>query len=381
MSKAAAESLGVYVHIPFCVHKCPYCDFNSRPVQDEERHRYLRALNAEIQTCHWKGRPVDTIFFGGGTPSELSFQEFSRLTSSLFNTFDTAALKEWTVECNPGTVSAGYFADLKSLGVNRISLGAQSFSDRLLRRLGRIHSAAQIGQAYKDARKAGFENINLDLIFALPDQSLKDWKEDLSEATNLAPEHLSLYNLIIEPGTEFARLRSQGQLKEAEEDLSTRMMETAYEMSARAGYVQYEISNYCREAKVCLHNMKYWTNRPYLGFGVSAASFFGGTRWTNTGNWKRYQSHAGRQEIPARSETLKREAALGEEIMLRLRLSEGFSPAELGKRYELDIEHKFGNKIEMLCQQNLLERDSQRVRLTRKGLLLASQVSLFFLDS
>lgn len=374
------DPLGIYVHIPFCVHKCPYCDFNSRPVESQERRQHLEALIAEIRQTSWRGSPADTVFFGGGTPSELTREEFEAVAVAVRKSFDLSNLVEWTVECNPGTVSATGLAAMKNLGVNRISLGVQSFSDGLLRRLGRIHTSAAAVESYRQVRAAGFDNVNLDLMFALPGQSLEDWTKDLSKAVALGPEHLSLYNLTYEPGTEFDRLRAAGRLVETDEDLAAAMMQVARERTERAGYRRYEISNYCREGRECRHNLKYWTNRPYLGFGVSASSYVQGRRWTNTGNWQRYREGVLSGQVPpAADEQLDNDSALGEEIMLRLRLSEGFSSADLSRRYGCDIAQKYGREIDRLSRRKLIETDGDRIRLTEQGFLLASDVSLSFM--
>ncbi|MGH9339428.1 MAG: radical SAM family heme chaperone HemW [Acidobacteriota bacterium] len=373
--------LGLYVHIPFCVRKCFYCDFNSGPAGVEMRHEHLHALEQEIRKSSWRGQGGRTVFFGGGTPSELSIDELTALVDALCETFAITPGAEWTIECNPGTVNREALEAIRALGFNRISLGVQSFHDHHLKALGRIHDSGEALQAYRAARQAGFENINLDLIFALPHQDLLEWEADLSQALALAPEHLSLYNLTIEPNTEFGRRHSRGQLQEAGEDLSADMYELALDLTAEAGYGQYEISNFARPGYECAHNLIYWRNEPYLGFGVSAASYISGLRWSNTGNWHEYAAHAASESIPhATEERLHGQTALAEEIMLRLRTREGLSMNALSQKYNCEMPRLFADTLRFLTQEELLNNDGDRLTLSRRGQLLANEVCLQFLS-
>ena len=372
--------LGIYVHIPFCQHKCFYCDFNSGPVSQAARRAYLRALEQEIVNSPWRGVPARTLFLGGGTPSELTRAELEYLMATLKKVFVFSDTVEQTIECNPGTLNPALAAAFRSSGLNRISLGVQSFHNHHLQTLGRTHDADQAREAYRLARQAGFNNINLDLIFGLPDQSLKEWKADLYEAIDLSPEHLSLYNLTIEPGTEFGHRQARGELQEIDEDLAADMYEMAMDVTANAGYEQYEISNYCRPDRQCAHNRIYWNNEPYLGFGVSAASFTGGIRSTNTGSLAEYGRTASRgQTKRAIEERLEGRAALGEEIMLRIRTREGISLRALSCRYQCDVAALFSDSVNSLLRRQLIEQTEDRIRLTRQGKLLANQVCLQFL--
>ncbi len=372
--------LGIYVHIPFCQHKCFYCDFNSGPVSQAARRSYLRALEQEIVNSPWRGTAVKTLFLGGGTPSELTRAELEHLMTTLKEVFIFSDTLEQTIECNPGTLNPALVAAFRGSGLNRISLGIQSFHNHHLQTLGRIHSADQAREAYQLARNAGFDNINLDLIFGLPNQSLEEWKADLYEAIGLSPEHLSLYNLTIEPGTEFGHRQARGEMQEIDEDLSADMYEMAMDITADAGYEQYEISNYCRPDRQCAHNRIYWHNEPYLGFGVSAASFIGGIRSTNTASLAEYGRTAPRgQTRRATEERLEGRAALGEEIMLRIRTREGISLKALSWRYQCDVAALFSDSVNLLLQRQLIEKKEDRIRLTRQGKLLANQVCLQFL--
>lgn len=371
------HEIGLYLHIPFCSRKCEYCDFNSGPLDPTARQAYLRALTKEMTGSPWKGHTAKTVFFGGGTPSELTRAELGKLADTLRRTFGLKQEAEWSIECNPDRVSPAFFVALLDMGFNRVSLGVQSFHDHHLQRLGRVHDSAEARAAYRWLREAGCDNVNLDLIFGLPGQTLKEWKADLYEALTLSPEHLSLYNLTIEPGTEFGNRNSRGDLQEIDEDLSAEMYELAMELTQAAGYRQYEISHYSRPGRQCAHNLIYWHNEPYLGFGVSAASFMEGVRWTNTGNLFEYARTAASGHVSrASEEKLAGREALGEEIMLRLHTDEGISLSALSTRYRFDVAALLARSLESLATHGLVTQEGDRVRLTQRGKLMANEVWL-----
>lgn len=373
-------SPGLYVHIPFCVRKCHYCDFNSDAADSATRRRYLQSLQRELHLSPWKGATARTLFLGGGTPSELKRRELEALIRTIRDCFRFEPDAEWTMECNPGTVDRKKFSLLRQLGFNRISLGVQSFHDRYLTQLGRSHDSHDALEAIAAARAAGFDNINLDLIFAIPGQSLEEWETDLRQAFALSPTHLSLYNLTIEPGTEFGRRLAKGRLVETDEETSAAMFEAGLDLSSKAGFRQYEISNYSLPGMQCRHNLIYWRNQPYLGFGVSAASYVDGLRWTNAANWERY-FHSVEEGRSARmsEERLSGRAALGEEVMLGLRTSEGVSESELERKFGLRLSQEFPDTVQFLKRQRLLEQRGDRLCLTRRGLLVANEVCAEFL--
>ena len=375
------QPVGIYVHIPFCVRKCFYCDFNSGPAGESKRRRQLKALEQEIRNSPWRRASARTVFFGGGTPSELQLDELGRLVKALGDSFDLGGVTEWSIECNPGTVTTQSLSAYRQMGFNRISLGVQSFQDEYLKALGRVHVAAEARESVGWVRQAGFDNLNLDLIFALPGQSLQEWQADLDQALALQPEHLSLYQLTIEKNTEFGRLKDLGQFQETDDDSCADMYEMALDFTQEAGCQQYEISHFARPGRRCQHNWIYWRNQPYLGFGVSAASYLNGVRWTNCGDWESYAAAAPTGRIPRDSqEELAPRQALAEEIMLGLRTAEGISIAEISGRYGIDAAQIYSSSIALLAQEGLIECSSDRISLTRRGMLLANSVCGEFLE-
>lgn len=393
LSAAPTEQpLALYVHIPFCVRKCYYCDFNSGPASDAIRDQYVDALTNEIRRSPWAGQRARTVFFGGGTPSELNTPQLRRITDALQEAFDFAPSTpqhpntstpdpEWTIECNPGTVTEQSLAEMREMGFNRISLGVQSFHDHHLKAIGRIHTASQAVEAVRAARRAGFRRLNVDLIFCLPGQTLEEWKADLESALALEPEHVSLYNLTIEHGTEFGKWHRQGRLALPDEDLSADMYEWAIDRTASVGFEQYEVSNFALAGEECRHNQIYWRQEPSLGFGISAASYVDGLRWTNTGSMQRYLHTAGgdSQSEHATEERLPPLEAAGETIMLALRTREGVNLPEVAARYGLNAEREWGHLTPDLLADGLLHVDGDRLQLTRRGILLANAVCGLFL--
>jgi oxygen-independent coproporphyrinogen III oxidase len=372
--------LGIYLHIPFCGSKCPYCDFTSGCYEIAERLAYLKALESEIRLSPLKGSPAGTVYLGGGTPSELSIPELKGLVTALRDTFEFEPA-EWSLESNPGSVNGAWFEAVREIGFNRLSLGFQSLEDRLLQALERRHTAAQARQAYGEARAAGFENISVDLIFGLPGQRLEDWKSDLEEVLALGPEHLSLYSLTIEPSTEFGKRYDEGRLVVPDEDAAADMFEAAMDLTEAAGYLHYEISNYARPGRECAHNLVYWRHEPYLGFGCSAASFVEGVRWTNTTDIRQYSEEAVSGCVTRQSEEkLDASASLAEAVMLRLRTSDGVRLDKLGERFGLDAAALYEGTVPFLIDAQLLaQQEDGRICLTRRGKLLADSVCARFL--
>ncbi len=388
--------LALYVHVPFCVRKCYYCDFASGPAPEAIREQYVDAVVEEIRRSPWAGRPARTVFFGGGTPSELNGRQIWRITEALRETFPFSAAArepapeapdgaagspEWTIECNPGTITEASLAEMREMGFNRVSLGVQSFHDHHLKAIGRIHTAGEAVRAVSLARRAGFRRLSLDLIFCLPGQTLEEWKADVDRALELEPEHVSLYNLTIEEETEFGRRHRAGTLALPDEDLSADMYEWVMDRAEAAGFRQYEVSNFARPGEECRHNQVYWRQEPFLGFGPSAASYVGGLRWANTRGMQRYLASAASPEGPelSYSERLAPREACGETIMLGLRTAEGVDLEQVAARHGLDAGDLYGGAVCRLAEDGLLVREGSRVRLTRRGVLLANAVCAEFL--
>ena len=380
----AGRPLAVYVHVPFCKRKCHYCDFASGPAADDLHEAYTRAVCREILASPWRGTPARTVFFGGGTPSEISLCRLGRIVAALRQAFPPAEGEEepeWTIECNPGTLTTGTFPALLALGFNRVSLGIQSFRDRHLRALNRIHNAAEARAAIQWAREAGVRRLNLDLIFGLPDQTPAEWESDLAEAVASRPEHLSLYGLTIEPGTEFGYRAARGELDLPDDEASAWMYERALDECEAAGLIQYEISNFARPGEECRHNQVYWRREPSLGFGPSAASFWGGRRWSNVRSLSRYVQSLDGSVEPAveHEEVLEGRRAAGEAIMLGLRTREGADLARICREEGLDAGEGFAATVESLVREGLLRREGPVIFLTRQGLLFANRVCAEFL--
>ncbi len=371
--------LGLYLHFPFCVRKCDYCDFNSKPAGPGEVDAYLEALLQELRgLAAVHRRAADTLYLGGGTPTVLSGDQFRRLFGVLERLRLWTPGIETTVEANPGTLDRSKAALLATLGVNRISLGVQALQDRLLNRLGRIHTGRAALDTFDILRAVGFENIGIDLIYGLPGQAVHDWEADLSKVLELGPEHLSLYGLMVEEGTPFARRREQGLLLLPSEEAEIAMVRAARERTAAAGYGHYEISNYARPGFACRHNLGYWTVEEYIGAGAGAHSFLltgGPTRSHNEPSVERYIERMGRGQSPVfQAERLTSRTLASEALMLGLRLREGVLLDEFRGRYGIDPFDAYGSSLRRGLQKGWLERNAGRLRFTETGILLSNEL-------
>jgi len=379
--------VGLYVHIPFCPSKCSYCDFASFPGLNHLYVDYVLAAQEEArrQARAWAGAVFDTIYVGGGTPTVLPAESLLQLLGACREVFDLTQVEEITVEANPGTVSETDLRVLRAGGVNRLSLGVQSFRDDELRMLGRAHTTQQAIEAVEMARRAGYANLSLDLMFGLPGQTLAHWEESLAMALYLRPEHLSLYALTPEAGTPLADRISEGVLPPVDDDLAARMYERAEEALETAGYRHYEISNWALgqgdiPPLVCRHNLTYWRNAPYLGLGAAACSYDGRRRWGNVEHPAEYvrRLHAG-VDPTAYEETLGREAAMGETVMLGLRLVSGIDAQAFSERFGASLWDVYAEEIDEFVEAGLLAADRCGIRLTRRGRLLGNRVFAAFL--
>lgn len=380
--------LSLYLHIPFCARKCPYCDFNTYAGLQALFEPLSICLAQEIRTAGAaRGRPpVHTIFLGGGTPTVLGAGQLARLLDACFQAFTVLPGAEITSEANPGTVDRGRFADLASLGVNRLSMGVQSFADDELAFLGRIHSAEEAEIAFAHARAAGFDNINLDFIFGLPLQQPAAWQATLQRAVALAPEHLSLYSLIVEEGTPLAEWVASSRVPALDEDLAADLYEMAQVSLAAAGYQQYEISNWARRSPAggslqCRHNLTYWRNADYLGFGPGAVSGAQGRRWANLRSPAEYirRSRTG-EPLTDWQEQATPALAMGETMMVGLRLlDEGVSRAAFQARFGREVAEVYADILAELSAAGLIEITPACVRLTPAAVLIGNRVFARFL--
>lgn len=368
--------ISLYLHIPFCEVKCGYCDFFSvaRGYEDFDLQKeYVGELIREIdaRAPEFAGRPIRSIFFGGGTPSLLEPKLLDLVFKGLGRHFFWDPSVEITLESNPKTVSLEKLKAFRSLGVNRLSIGVQSFQDRFLKSLGRIHSGDEAKKTVEEARQAGFENLNIDLIFALPGQTFDDWQEDLEEGIRLGTPHLSAYHLTIEAGTPFAR----SPLNLPAEEEGIRMLTWTRERAYQVRMEPYEISNFSKPGFESVHNLNYWRYGEYLGFGTAAASFVNRQRQTNIRDLKKYMVG----EWQGFSEEIPLPIAMGEFCMLALRTREGISKEAFRQEFGAPFHDVFLNEISGLSRFNWLEEGPSGWRLTREGILFADQAALSFL--
>lgn len=376
------ECRALYVHVPFCETKCSYCDFFSLPGgrRGREPEEYLAALDRELAARAPAGFAPETVFVGGGTPTVLSADELRRLGAILRERCDLSRLREWTVEANPGTLDAAKIDALLAAGVDRVSMGVQSFDDRLLRSVGRIHDAATARAAVRDLRAAGVPRVSVDLLFAVPGQGEETFARDLDEAVALGTGHLSCYALLYEEGTTMLARERRGLLRREPEELERRMLLGARRRLREAGFRPYEISNFARPGQECLHNLVYWRNGPYLGIGVSAASYLGGVRSSAPRDLRAYMDRVARGTDPAAErERLAPRGVLGETVMLGLRLDEGVRFDGLASRTGLDARALFGPLLAKLAAAGLVTADRDCFRLTEDGIPVADAIIAEFL--
>jgi oxygen-independent coproporphyrinogen-3 oxidase len=379
--------ISIYIHYPFCLCKCLYCAFNSVAEAACSPDEYVNGLLTEMEL---RRRALEfdvsavTIYLGGGTPSLMEPDLTARLVETATRIFHLTPDAEITLECNPGTVTRDRLADFRSAGVNRLSLGVQSFNDDLLRSLGRIHSAREARNAFHAARASGFDNVGIDLIHSLPGQTAAMWLDDLLQACALRPEHLSVYGLTIEEGTPFFLLEQEGKLPLPDEDESAGMYEKAAELLPEQGYEQYEIANFARKGYRSVHNSGYWNRRPFLGFGAGAHSFLQspgyGVRFSAQERPEEYLGSLTRGELPvAETRTLSRRDAMAEFFFLGLRTSDGVSLEQFRREFSVSFDEAYGDSCAGLFSACLLEVRDGFLRLTGKGRILSNQVFVRFL--
>ena len=373
----------LYVHVPFCVVKCGYCDFNSYVVEDERAHdRFLDALAAELRRRWLPGEAPRSVFVGGGTPSLLSVERMQRLFACLGEHVDLDACAEVSMEANPESFTVEKARAARAGGVRRLSIGAQSFHAHHLQALDRAHDADAVKRAVAAAREAGFDNVSVDLMFGIPGETFEEWQQDLEDVLQLEPDHLSCYNLTFEPGTRFERDRRQGRVAPNPQELDRAMFEHTRERLAAAGFAAYEVSNFAGRGGPCLHNDHYWLQGDYVGVGPGASSHRQGVRTTNLKALDAW-ADAALAGLPCTgsAETLRPMQRAAEALWLGVRRSDGVDVAEIEARLRLPVRSAFGPIIERQAAAGLLALDGDRVRLVGEGLLLADQVGGDYLEA
>ena len=382
------NELGIYIHIPFCVHKCIYCDFLSSPADEKTRKRYVKALireinlaaegktNSCINKCNNESNNhckdiVTSIFIGGGTPSVIDASDIKDIIEAVRHNYNVSDEAEITIECNPGTINSEKAYIYREAGINRISFGLQSTDDKELRMLGRIHTYEEFLQSYQWAREAGFQNINIDLMFAIPGQTGEAWRAHLRQVAELKPEHISAYSLIIEEGTPFAEC----ELDLPDEDTEYQMYEDTAGILAEYGYQQYEISNYAKDGYACRHNIGYWKRTEYLGLGLGASSLYGENRFSNTRDMQEYLGFSGNTER-IRKDVLKLSLKdqIEEFMYLGLRMTEGISEIDFEQNFGQKLENIYGSVLQKYKETGFLEKTGTNWRFTRKGIHVSNHI-------
>lgn len=384
MSCDLTRQKGIYIHIPFCISKCIYCDFCSAPADDETKEHYVNALCREITAAGERAaadgdnRKISTIFFGGGTPSILHSALLVQIMNTVRAAFNVADDAEITVECNPGTLNRSKLATYRDIGVNRLSIGLQSPNNRELKNLGRIHTYEQFEESYIAARLAGFDNINVDIMSAIPNQTLAGYEDNLRKVIALNTEHISAYSLIVEEGTPLYKMveRTHGRILPSEDE-DREMYAMTKAMLAEAGYSRYEISNYAKPGRECRHNISYWERADYLGFGAAAASLLRKRRFTNTYDVASYI--AGPIDNHSEEQLLDINDEMEEYMFLGLRMMKGVDTERFGKLFGRSYDELYGDITARQIEQGLMVRDESRVKLTDIGIDISNTVMAEFM--
>ena len=374
------KELELYIHIPFCIRKCAYCDFLSGPADEETIARYVEALKIEIQSQNELAKDyiVTSIFFGGGTPSILSGTQMRMLMRVLSRVFEVSVDAEISMEANPGTVTKRKLKAYRNAGINRISFGLQSTNDKELKVLGRIHTYKEFLRSFTLARECGFDNINVDLISAIPNQTVESWETSVRNILKLEPEHISAYSLIVEEGTPFYEAYGEGapleELLPSEED-ERLMYQRTEELLEEAGYHRYEISNYAKEGKECRHNLGYWERKEYLGLGLGSSSLIRNARFKNCDDLELYMEHSDDiLQIREIDGALTKEEQMEEFVFLGMRKMQGISLRKFQETFGKSLEECYGEGIERMKSENLVEEQEEMLRLTKKGIDISNYV-------
>ncbi|MEK5038955.1 radical SAM family heme chaperone HemW [Sporosarcina sp. FSL K6-3457] len=374
---------GMYIHIPFCHQICHYCDFNKVFFKNQPVDAYIESIGQELSIMRQQGisfKELETVFLGGGTPTSLSEQQLDRLLAIIHDYVDVASLKEFSTEANPDELTYGKLTVLKNGGVDRLSIGVQSFDADLLTRIGRTHGPDDAARVVEEARKAGFDNISIDLIYGLPDQTIKQWQDTLDQAVALELPHYSGYSLIIEPKTVFYNLMNKGKLPLPGEDIETKMFTMLIEQMEKHGHMRYEISNFAVPGHESIHNLIYWENDGYAGVGAGAHGYIDGIRYSNIGPLTKYMDKTKAGERPVQQTHVVTEIeAMEEEMFLGLRKSSGVSVSLFQKKFGKSLEDVYGETLQSLMADGLVERLDDAVKLTRRGVYRGNDVFQQFL--
>jgi len=366
---------GIYIHIPFCKRRCIYCDFFST-TQSEKKPTYIHALcqELEIRKDYLQGEDIETIYLGGGTPSQLSLEELESIFTTIYNIYKVKEDAEITLEANPDDLTTAYISKLRRLPINRISMGIQTFQEETLKLLHRRHTAQQAIEAFQRCRNAGFQNISIDLMYGLPNETLETWREDLKKALSLYPEHISAYHLIYEEGTTLWNLREQHQVEEADEELSVTLFKTLIDELTQAGYQHYEISNFCLPGLHSRHNSSYWTGKKYLGCGPSAHSFNGLSRQWNVASLEAYLNGMSLGKPDYEIEELDLYTRYNDFVITSIRTCRGMSLSHLHTEYGEELYRYCLRMAKSYLEQGLLEKKGDNLKLTPKGIFISDGI-------
>lgn len=382
LSNHQSRSTSAYIHIPFCEHICYYCDFNKVFLEGQPVDEYIQSLLKEIRLTleQYPTAISETIYIGGGTPTSLSAKQLDVLLTGVHRYLPTSTTKEFTVEANPGDLTEDKLEVLKSHGVNRLSMGVQTFDDRLLKKIGRKHSAQDVYDTIKLLEKKQFDNVSIDLIYALPGQTLESFRDTLNQALAFDLPHYSMYSLILENKTMFMNWIRQGRLELPSQEIETQMFAEAMEAMERTGHHQYEISNFAKKGKESMHNLVYWNNENYFGFGAGASGYLGNQRYKNVGPIQHYLKPLREDKRPIiETEELTLKNQIEEEMFLGLRKLEGISLANFKEKFKKELTEVYRDVLPVLEEEGLAIVDENRLRLTSKGLFIGNEVFEKFL--
>lgn len=375
---------GLYIHVPFCVKKCNYCDFNSFKLDIISKKTYLEDLKKEMELYKSEignNEEITSIFLGGGTPSILSGDEIKYIFKCINDNFNIKKGAEITIECNPGTLTLEKLQDMKDVGINRLSMGLQATQNNHLEYIGRIHTYEEFEKNYKEALNVGFDNINIDLMYCLPNQSFDDWKESLEKITDLNPTHISAYSLILEEDTELYNMYERKEFRLMDEDTDIDMYEYTIKYLKSKGYNQYEISNYSKDGFECEHNKLYWKCGHYIGIGPGASGYIKNTRYGNLCDLNEYHKLLMKKERPIdNKEILNIEDKIEEKIFMGLRMNEGINFDDFKKQFNIDFLERYHKQIKDLSDKHLIRISEENIALTQKGREISNTVFIEFMN-